>query len=343
VLLFDIDGVLIDVSESYRGAIRQTVQLYLEAVMRLSPYHGELVSREDVAAFKLAGGFNNDWDLATGILKYFIAMLEAVPETQPPPQTSAEIIAFLRQEGKHINTSVGALWQRKDILAFTRGVNTAGGGLAAVWKILRERNDHLLFAQGDPRGTNLVKRIFEEIYLGEALFVREYSEAPIVHQGAGLIHRERLIVNQQALAELGRRVTLGIATGRPRNQATYALKAAGILNQFRSLVTHEDVAEAEQKILAEAGKRIGLGKPHPFTLLEAVRRVTRERVRCAYLGDTPDDIRAANAAKAEMDFVSIGCLAVAEDKAAMRREFEQVGVDIIVSHPDELLDLINNK
>lgn len=342
VLIFDIDGVLIDVSESYRSAIRQTAQLYLEAVMGLSPCNGDLVSREDVTAFKFAGGFNNDWDLTTGILKYFIAMLEAVPETQPLPQTLAEIIAFLRQEGKHISTSVEALRQRKDILAFTREVKAAGGGLAAVWKILRERNDHLLFARGDPRGTNLVKRIFEEIYLGEALFVREYGEAPMVHQGDGLIRRERLIASKQALAELGRRVALGIATGRPRNQATFALETAGILTQFRALVAHEDIIQGEERWSAETGKRTSLGKPHPLTLLEAARRITHERARCAYIGDAPDDVRAANAAKAEMDFVSIGCLAAAEDREALRQEFERVGADLIVNHPDELTELVEN-
>ena len=68
LLLFDIDGVLIDVSASYRDAIRLTVQTYLQDVVGLAPSPDELVSREDVAAFKLAGGFNNDWDLTTGVL-----------------------------------------------------------------------------------------------------------------------------------------------------------------------------------------------------------------------------------------------------------------------------------
>jgi hypothetical protein len=41
-----------------------------------------------------------------------------------------------------------------------------------------------------------------------------------------------------------------------------------------------------------------------------------------------------------MDFVSIGCLAPAKDKLAMRGEFEQIGADVIVERPDELLNLI---
>jgi HAD superfamily phosphatase len=343
VLIFDIDGVLIDVSESYRSAIRQTVQIYLETVMGLAACDGELVAREDVAALKLAGGFNNDWDLTAAIVKYFLAMLDApYPHSILPASMTGEggIVAFLRAAGKPITTSVETLRQRKNIRAFADALREHGGGLAAVHNLLGDRNDHLLFAEGDPRGTNLVKRIFEEIYLGEELFRAEYSEPPLIHRGDGLIRRERLIPNLQSLIALSRRVALGIATGRPRHQATYALEAAGIAKYFRALVTHEDVVDAEQKLFQASGQRITLSKPHPFTLLEAVTHITRERVRAAYIGDTLDDVRAANAAKAEMDFVSIGCLAPWEDKPAMRREFERIGADVIVEQPDELVEWI---
>ncbi|MCI0477053.1 MAG: hypothetical protein L0Y55_12460, partial [Anaerolineales bacterium] len=158
VLIFDIDGVLVDVSESYRDAVRRTAQLYLQAVIGLPPCDGELVSRADVAAFKLAGGFNNDWDLTTGLLRYFVAMLDAQPTPRATTETSTEIIAFLRQAGRQIHTTVESLRERKNIRAFAAQVRAAGGGLAAVRQILGARNDHLIFADGEVRGANLVKR-----------------------------------------------------------------------------------------------------------------------------------------------------------------------------------------
>lgn len=342
VLVFDVDGVLIDVSGSYRNAIRQTVQLYLEACLRLPSYGGDLVSQEDVAAFKLAGGFNNDWDLTTGILKYFLTRLDSQPGNQLPSEaTSEQVIAYLREIGAHVDTTVEALRQQKDILSFAQALRAAGGGLDAVWRILGEQNDHLLFAQGHVHCTNLVQRIFQEFYLGYEYFVREYGERPLVHNGPGLIRRERPIVARQVVQELGKRVALGIATGRPRNEAIYALATAGVLNQFQSLVAHEDKEQAEQELFEESGQRVSLSKPHPFTVLEAVRRITSERVRCAYIGDVPDDVRAANAAGQEMDFVSIGCLAIARDKEVLRKEFRCAGADVIVDHPNELLGLIS--
>ncbi len=54
VIVFDMDGVLVDVSESYRRAIRDTVQHFT----------GKTVSHDLIQDFKNAGGWNNDWLLS---------------------------------------------------------------------------------------------------------------------------------------------------------------------------------------------------------------------------------------------------------------------------------------
>ena len=54
VLVFDMDGVLVEVMQSYREAIRETVQHFT----------GELISHDLIQDFKNAGGWNNDWALS---------------------------------------------------------------------------------------------------------------------------------------------------------------------------------------------------------------------------------------------------------------------------------------
>ncbi len=54
VLVFDMDGVLVEVSQSYWEAIRQTV----------AHFTGHLVSHDTIQDFKNAGGWNNDWLLS---------------------------------------------------------------------------------------------------------------------------------------------------------------------------------------------------------------------------------------------------------------------------------------
>jgi HAD superfamily phosphatase len=57
-LLFDMDGVLVDVSRSYREAVGQTFQIF----------SGWDTSPARIQEFKDRGGFNNDWDLTLALL-----------------------------------------------------------------------------------------------------------------------------------------------------------------------------------------------------------------------------------------------------------------------------------
>ena len=54
VIVFDMDGVLVEVTQSYREAIRETVRHFT----------GDLVSHDLIQDFKNAGGWNSDWLLS---------------------------------------------------------------------------------------------------------------------------------------------------------------------------------------------------------------------------------------------------------------------------------------
>ncbi len=57
-LVFDMDGVLVEVSESYRESVVQTVHYF----------SGKTVSRDQIQDYKNQGGWNNDWALSQKIL-----------------------------------------------------------------------------------------------------------------------------------------------------------------------------------------------------------------------------------------------------------------------------------
>lgn len=59
MLVFDLDGVLVDVTASFRVAIVRTV----------AALGGGEVAPAEVQALKNAGGFNNDWDLSRELLR----------------------------------------------------------------------------------------------------------------------------------------------------------------------------------------------------------------------------------------------------------------------------------
>jgi HAD superfamily hydrolase (TIGR01548 family) len=62
-VVLDIDGVLVDVADSYRRVIVETV----------ARAHGAEFDRDVVQPFKDAGGFNNDWVLTDALALYALA------------------------------------------------------------------------------------------------------------------------------------------------------------------------------------------------------------------------------------------------------------------------------
>src|SRR5207248_8869214 len=59
ILVFDMDGVLVDVSESYRETIQQTV----------AHFTGRRVTRAAIQDWKNRGGWNDDWALSAAMIR----------------------------------------------------------------------------------------------------------------------------------------------------------------------------------------------------------------------------------------------------------------------------------
>jgi len=62
-VVLDIDGVLVDVADSYRRAIVDSIEAVYDRTIRKS----------DIQQFKDAGGFNNDWELTYAAALYILA------------------------------------------------------------------------------------------------------------------------------------------------------------------------------------------------------------------------------------------------------------------------------
>jgi len=58
VILFDLDGVLVDVKNSYRLTIKKTAEFFAK----------QKITYKEIQSFKEKGGYNNDWDLTEAII-----------------------------------------------------------------------------------------------------------------------------------------------------------------------------------------------------------------------------------------------------------------------------------
>ncbi|MXV64612.1 TIGR01548 family HAD-type hydrolase [Natronorubrum sp. JWXQ-INN-674] len=65
-VVLDIDGVLVDVADSYRRAILESVETVYDRT----------IHKADIQQFKDAGGFNNDWELTYAAALYVLATSE---------------------------------------------------------------------------------------------------------------------------------------------------------------------------------------------------------------------------------------------------------------------------
>ncbi|WP_226480712.1 TIGR01548 family HAD-type hydrolase [Natrinema amylolyticum] len=70
-VILDIDGVLVDVADSYRRAIVESVDAVYDRTIR----------KDDIQEFKDAGGFNNDWELTYAAALYILAAEEGYGES----------------------------------------------------------------------------------------------------------------------------------------------------------------------------------------------------------------------------------------------------------------------
>ncbi len=249
-IVFDIDGVLIDMRESFRKAICQTVQFYFKEILHFQGSQN-LIHPEEIEYFKMAGGFNNDWDL-----------------------TSAVILFYLMKVRENNLKDIDELKSREpDIKTFTTKMLFLGGGLAKVINLFK-KNKHTkeeIFSLWDK---DLITKIFQEIYAGEEHCFNIYGFHPSLIKTEGLIKQERIIINKKKKDFLQQYFSIGILTGRNRREARIALEILG----------WDDIISEEKIITADDG----LEKPHPQGLKRLSASLKTKLG--IYVGDIRDDL-----------------------------------------------------
>ncbi len=328
IIIWDIDGVLIYVGDSYRKAIVDTVQYYFAECIGLE-LDGYLMDGGDTQSFKLAGGFNDDWELTyAAVLCFLSKLVDGIDKSRLDLEsTPGDLDGMLKRLGFLGSVCSGGS-PELDLRHVLQGIRGYGGGLTATEKALSEFFGGSLEFAGKFWFPDLLKRIFEEIYLGEGLFYSKYREKPRFSSGRGLISNERALVDLKTLLELRRRYYMGIATGRERFEAEFSIKHHGFGRVFPSdlIVARGDTVER---------------KPSPKPLLECKKRICGkyklgEDAKAAYIGDSLDDLRAAKNAGFQFIAVLSG-IAEGEGRDTLRGEFRGRGCDLVLDDLGELV------
>ena len=202
-LLLDIDGVVLDVQETFRVVTAEIVQLFATQWMKLED-DGALFLPEECELFKNAGGFNNDWDL-----------------------TNAAVALALGEKWRDAEIkTTSQLREKCDFAGFAADVKRRGGGLEAAEKQVLDslpvpvRRD---FARAwNPR---LVTQLFQETYAGSAMCRELYGFEAEHVQSEGYLDKEPVIIDADLIPP---KLKVGFLTGRTAKEADIAARRAGL-------------------------------------------------------------------------------------------------------------------
>ena len=324
LIVFDMDGVIIDVSNSYRDVVRQTARQFFGPAKAAEQLPEPLFALSDLAAVKQSGGLNNDWDLTSVVINLLYSLTDKpiVHQSENPWIRYRETIS------------------RCDVTVIAEYLNATVQPLASLLKDKGKPEDNFILELyvGDVGSGNIIKQIFQEIYLGPELFKSTYQVEPEIYREEGYILRERLLLDRSILAEISRENVLAIATGRPRSEAEYPLKHFRLRQFFPVVLTLDDCIREEKRIFEEEGRTVSLSKPDPF-MLDAIAEGHRNAVDgFFYIGDMPDDMQAA--ARSRVGFKGIGILISAPDKSSLKKNLLRAGADYIIEDFESLKKII---
>jgi HAD superfamily hydrolase (TIGR01548 family) len=327
LIVFDMDGVLIDVSRSYRDTVRQTVKLFFKGARSREDLPDPLFPLSDLARVKQSGGLNNDWDLTCLIINLLFSLVKT-------PKIHEDSDNWSRYQ-KTIN--------RCDVAVLAQFLRSTNRPLTTLLEKKAKLNDEFIMRLyvNDVGSGNIIKQIFQEIYLGKDLFQFTYGMPPKVYNAEGYINRENLLIDKSILESLSKNNILAIATGRPKAEANYPLDLFGLRKYFIIILTLDDCIREERNILEQEGKKVSLSKPNPY-ILDAIAKTYKHEVsEFYYIGDMPDDMVAASRSRA--GFTGIGLLTSSPEKANLKRGLLRAGADYIIEDIEELKRIIESK
>ncbi len=251
-LVFDVDGVLLDVRDSIRAVNVQAVPVYLRT---LSGWRApdDLLTSNDIERFKQAGGFNDEWDLTCAVVLLYL--WKGARENS--------------RDADHLHPLLPT------IAAFTDAIAARGGWLRAAEAVVFEQTtpeqEQTIRAQYDK---HLAGRIFQELWAGD-LCPRVYGYAPTINPGPGAVRRDRPLLDVSRLPSGN--VTLAALTGRTLSEAQLALEMAD-LDERIALPGPQGITRDD-----------GFFKPEPWGMRTLLARLNA-RV-ALYVGDALDDLR----------------------------------------------------
>lgn len=218
-LIFDCDGVLIDITNSYDLAIKKTTDYVIKKIAKISnPIE---IDSKIIDGFKATGGFNDEVDLT------YASILSIVASD------------FLNESQASFITKVIQNADQTGISSVENFLKKESADISKIKKKLEYPGSH---------HDNLLYSIFDQLFYGPELYEKLFNKKSNFKE-LGLIENDKVILNNKLLSTLKKRFSskLAIVSGRGIESVRYSLKEK--LNEFN--LQHSAFLEDEPREMAK--------------------------------------------------------------------------------------------
>jgi HAD superfamily hydrolase (TIGR01548 family) len=355
-IVFDFDGVLVYVMQSYYKTIRKVVDYYFLEILGLEGRKGKLVTFEDIQGFKDTGLYNNDWTLTHALITYYLTIL--IRKLQQRHVLDGFLKQFSDIQFSEISSFIQTLRGVGDYCR-RHGIDTAELasikkdstlGIKSLLAQVKSQPFEVVLISVLPRAESsqlklvkklvpysvekpdLLKRLFEESYLGGEMFRRFYDVSPVFNFNECLLDKEEFIPTRKTIHTLYSRFgKLAVYSEKPRDQAMYLLEKNGFREYF-----DENELMFSGDIIKSASEQ--LGKPNPTVLIEMVKKIAGDVSKVAYVGDTVADALLVKGARLKglSNLLFLGVLCSSKYPDGLLSQFMRYDADAVMTDVNDI-------
>lgn len=229
-IIFDCDGVLIDVSNSYDLAIKKTVDFITNKMSDLNEEN--FVTTSMIDGFKATGGFNDEVDVTYALI------LSAVAARKLSKSTSAFVYEVIKKSDQ---TGIKSVEKFLDSL------------------MIDLSDIKIKLAYPNRRFASPLSSVFDEMFYGAELYTKLYNRKPMFFNDKGLIENDVVLIDENLFYDFRKKFQnrISIVTGRGLLSASYSLKK--LFEEFN--IKNSKFLEDEPREMA---------KPNPQSLMSSI-------------------------------------------------------------------------
>lgn len=304
-IIFDIDGVLIDVNNSYNKTITKTVQNILKDYYNIEisnfPYE------KTISKLRQTGGFNNDIDTTYSIIL---------------------IILFCISEKINKENEIGNFTKNLISKIDESGVKAVERELEKI-KSIKNLKKELKYHERDD---NPITTTFNEIFYGPDLFKKQFEKNSQFYFDLPFIENDALIIKEDTLKSLSKLCNgnLVLISGRSKVASYHTLDK--LLKYFIK----------DACIFLEDEKK-ELSKPNTYSLHQVFKKLNIKSA--LYIGDSAEDLLMVKKFRNETKGEKIVFCGVCGNNPTisneLRKLFEVENADMIVENVNDIPNILN--